>query len=371
MRRLYVAVIIVVAVFATASTGEAADYRTRNFLVQAPNAQLARTVGDAAERYRDDLSQYWLGRRLPPWSSPCPVRVVAGNLPAQGVTTYNRSPVRDFQMEVVGTPERILDSVLPHEVTHTVLATHFGRPLPRWADEGIATTVEHPSERQKHEHKLREFLRTRRGIPMNKLFLLTEYPSDVLPMYAQGYSVCSFLIEQRDPETFIAFLEDYMKHPSWTSNIQKHYGYDSLAELQDYWLSWVADGSGPVEKFAKNSALPTNSVQPLPQAIRSNPQPGRPIGSVASNATTATAPGSTAPGSTAPATTLASTEPGGWYMRQKREAGKQPSNDRKPEAIASESSNSRLMPPSVRNNPRYMSAQPQPEQGMSRPSSIY
>ncbi len=33
-------------------------------------------------------------------------------------------------MEVIGTPERILDSVLPHEVTHTILATYFGRPLP-------------------------------------------------------------------------------------------------------------------------------------------------------------------------------------------------------------------------------------------------
>ncbi len=121
--------------------------------------------------------------------------MVAGdNLAAQGVTTYNPAPVRDFQMEVIGTPERILDSVLPHEVTHTVLATYFGRPLPRWADEGICTTVEHVSERSKHEAKLREFLSSRRGIAMNQLFLLTEYPPDVLPMYAQGYSVCRFLI---------------------------------------------------------------------------------------------------------------------------------------------------------------------------------
>ena len=49
-------------------------------------------------------------------------------------------------MRVIGTPERILDSVLPHEVTHTVMATHFGQPLPRWADVGICTTVEHAAE---------------------------------------------------------------------------------------------------------------------------------------------------------------------------------------------------------------------------------
>lgn len=246
------------ALIAIASThcidADAAGFRTRNFIVEAPSAQLAESVGHAAEKYRSDLADYWLGGELPPWPSPCPVRVIAGpTLAAQGVTTYNRAPVRDFQMEVVGTPQRILDSVLPHEITHTVLATHFGRPLPRWADEGICTTVEHSVERNKHELKLREFLNTRRGIAMNKLFLLTEYPNDVLPMYAQGYSVCQFLIAQQDAKTFISFLEDYMRHPSWTKNVRKHYGYESLAELQTYWLAWVRQGSGPVNRFVKNT----------------------------------------------------------------------------------------------------------------------
>ena len=235
------------------STGQAASQRTQNFIIQAPTPQLAQAVAEAAERYRRDLAMYWLGRALPPWPQPCPIRVVAGpRMAAQGVTTYNPAPVRDFQMEVIGTPERILDSVLPHEITHTVLATYFGRPLPRWADEGICTTVEHAAERSKHEAKLQEFLRSHRGIAMNQLFLLTEYPRDVLPMYAQGYSVCRFLISQQGPRTFINFLEDYMRHPSWTDNIKKHYRYDSLAELQQYWLAWVSGGSGAVAKFAKN-----------------------------------------------------------------------------------------------------------------------
>jgi hypothetical protein len=235
-----------------AMPADAANFRTRNFLVDAPNPELAKAVGDAAEHFRDELAVYWTGSTLPPWPRPCPIRVIAGsNLAAQGVTTYNPAPVRDFQMEVIGTPERILDSVLPHEVTHTVLATYFGRPLPRWADEGICTTVEHASERAKHEAKLREFLSTRRGIAMNDLFRLTEYPADVLPMYAQGYSVCRFLIEQGGPTTFIQFLKDYMQRPSWTANVQKHYQYDSLAELQQYWLAWVEAGSGPVAQYAK------------------------------------------------------------------------------------------------------------------------
>lgn len=248
----------------------AQNARTQNFLVHAPNQALAEAVARGAEKFRDDLAIYWLGRKLPAWSTPCPINVVAGpHLAAQGATTYNRDSGSNFQMEVVGTPERILDSVLPHEVTHTVLATHFGGPLPRWADEGICTTVEHSEERDKHEAKLREFLSTRRGIAMNDLFRLTEYPSDMLPMYAQGYSVCRFLVEQSGPRQFIAFLEDYMRSQSWTANVQAHYGYDSLAQLQENWLAWVARGSGPVDAFVSARskaavAVASNSNRTVP-----------------------------------------------------------------------------------------------------------
>ena len=409
--------ILLVGVGLLAAPVRAAGARTQNFLVEAPTAQLARTVSEAAEKYRHDLAVYWLGRELPPWSTPCPIRVIAGDhLAAQGVTTFNRSPVRDFQMEVVGTPQRILDSVLPHEVTHTVLATHFGRPLPRWADEGICTTVEHPSEKNKHEAKLREFLNNRRGIAMNKLFLLTEYPTDVLPMYAQGYSVCRFLIEQKDAPTFIAFLTDYMERPSWTENIRKHYGYESLAELQNYWLGWVSEGSGPVGKFAKidrRSEAPTLG-SPTPA------EPKRGMVAQVSNETAADATLSGDPKWTPPpidspptsamahldategylpmprrlqapenarptsgtepsSTTLASRSNDGWYHRKKQgahqtaNANSPRSNPSTPKEAASwgtpgaaSPSVTPMMPPSVRRSGPYSVSQPQPEMQMSR-----
>jgi hypothetical protein len=309
------------------SVAFAASQRTQNFIIQAPTPQLAQAVAEAAERYRRDLAMHWLGKTLPAWPQPCPIRVVAGpRLAAQGVTTYNPAPVRDFQMEVIGTPQRILDSVLPHEITHTILATYFGRPLPRWADEGICTTVEHSAERKKHEAKLQEFLRSRRGIAMNQLFLLKEYPNDVLPMYAQGYSVCRFLINQQGPRTFISFLEDYMRHPSWTDNIRRHYGYASLAELQQYWLAWVSEGSGEVTKYAKtqlavspeqpnvnlgNVALTggqqpesANSTASVVQATQ-NQQPGMNLQSPVVNALALTSPdAATANGITKPVTNL-------------------------------------------------------------------
>ncbi|MFK8114052.1 MAG: hypothetical protein AB8B91_17755 [Rubripirellula sp.] len=357
---------------------QAASYRTQNFIIQAPNAQLASSVGQAAERYRHDLAVHWLGAALPAWPNPCPVRVIAGpNLAAQGVTTYNPRPVRDFQMEVVGTPERILDSVLPHEVTHTILATHFGRPLPRWADEGICTTVEHVSERSKHEAKLREFLGTRRGIAMNQLFLLTEYPSDVLPMYAQGYSVCSFLIEQKGPRQFVKFLRDYMQHPSWTANIKKHYDYDSLADLQNYWLSWVQSGSGSVGLFVKNgnpsasSVAQASATSPAVASIASSPRGPMRLSAPQQSQLRFNDLG---PSQANPSAS------DGWYQRKRQDALQQTTRPTAGPATlalaprpglnaANAPAITPIVPPSVRNSGRYRSAQPQPEQRISRDGS--
>ena len=359
-RRFYLSFFssLTVAIALQATPAGAASYRTQNFIVEAPTPTLAQAVGDAAERFRNELASHWLGRQLPPWPSPCPIRVVAGpNLAAQGVTTYQPQPVRDFQMEVVGTPERILDSVLPHEVTHTVLATHFGRPLPRWADEGVCTTVEHPAEKVKHEAKLREFLRSRRGIAMNKLFLLKDYPQDVLPMYAQGYSVCRFLIEQSGPRQFIGFLEEYMQQPSWTDNIRKHYGYESLAELQDAWLRWVADGSGSVDLYVKQ-ATPDAAAGLASAGVPTRASANHGDASVRLADNRPEPPVAAASMRDAPATSLASASSDGWYLRRRQQVAEREAGG---DAMAAADN---------RRSQVYSAAQPQPEQQMG-PAAVW
>ncbi|QEG39820.1 hypothetical protein [Roseimaritima ulvae] len=335
-----------------------ASVRTQNFIISAPNPQLAQAVGKAAEKYRSELADYWLGYELSPWQSPCPIRVVSGpQLAAQGVTHYDIQPVRNFRMEVVGTPERILDSVLPHEVTHTILATHFGRPLPRWADEGVCTIVEHEAEKSKHEAHLRNFLRTERGIAMNKLFLLREYPDDIHPMYAQGYSVCRFLIEQQGPRTFIQFLEKYIERPSWTDTVREHYGYDSLAELQHYWLKWVSDGSGAVEQYVKHR--PSDSPSNIRLAAAGGAAPG-----VAPRPTPQIPAASQPTRSVDGPATLAASSDDSWYLRRRDQAaGQNPAATAAVQPAAAQSA----APPTT---PRHVVAQPQGEQRMA-PSPVW
>jgi hypothetical protein len=223
-----------------------ASFSSANFLVHASSAKLAKEIGLAAESFRRDLAVQWLGHELTGWREPCTIVAhVNSRLGAQGATTFfteNRS-AWGFNMEIWGSHERVMDSVLPHEITHTVFATHFGRRLPRWADEGACTTVEDVSERRKHDKLLVRFLKTERSIALHRLFAMREYPDDILPLYSQGYSLSRFLIEQKGKRAFVKFMEHGMARGDWLSAIERQYGYSTFTELQYTWLEWVKAGS--------------------------------------------------------------------------------------------------------------------------------
>jgi hypothetical protein len=166
-----------------------------------------------------------------------------------------------WKMTIQGSRERILDSVLPHEITHTIFATHFGRPLPRWADEGACTTVEHPSEIAKQQQMLIEFLTTNRGIPFNRMFVMMHYPPDMLSIYAQGHSVAMFLIQQGGKQKFVKYLEMGLASGNWNQATNEFYGFRNLSDLQVTWLDWVRNGRPAVQPRILVAANQTEASQ--------------------------------------------------------------------------------------------------------------
>ncbi len=274
----------------------AAGYRTKNFTVDAPTPQLAKEIGDTAEHWRSVLAVEWLGRELPNWSRPCPIKAkVAPQLGAGGATSFvfDQGEVFGWRMNIQGSRERILDSVLPHEVTHTIFASHFRQPLPRWADEGACTTVEHRSEISKQENMLLDFLHTRRGIPFSHMFAMREYPDDVLPLYAQGHSLSKFLIAQHGKRKFLTFLGDGLKDENWPRAVAQHYGYRDLLALQNSWLDWVRQGR-PELRPASEGVLVASHEEPLrpssPPIVRGQDPGNQSIYNSASNSEVAPTP---------------------------------------------------------------------------------
>jgi len=224
-----------------------AVHRTPNFVVNAPTAEIAKQVALTAEHYRGELAVQWLGHELPRWSKPCDVSVKVGQVGAGGATTFsfNNGEVYGWRMNVQGSLERILDSVVPHEVSHTILACHFRRPLPRWADEGAATLIEHSSERLRQRKMLEQVYRTPRRIPLRKLLVIKEYPKDmrdVLTLYAEGYSLADYLVQAGGKSMFLKFLDEGDRR-GWDGALKKFYGFSNIEALEKQWGGWIACGS--------------------------------------------------------------------------------------------------------------------------------
>jgi hypothetical protein len=270
-----------------------ARQRSANFIVETPDPNFAQQVSLTAERYRHDLAVEWMGQAMPNWSQPCVMTVQVGpHLGAGGATTFmfDSGEVFGWRMSIQGSAERILDSVLPHEITHMIYASHFRQPLPRWADEGGATSVEHASEKNKHRTMLIEFLRTGRGIAFSQMFVMSDYPRDIMPLYAQGYSLAEFLIQTGGRQKYIEFLGDGLQGDDWSGAIQRHYGIRDLSALQNTWLAWVQQGSPAlkpreVQPPAAGEMLAANDRRPRPEPnliyrVRDKQSPATPLGNL-------------------------------------------------------------------------------------------
>ena len=227
--------------------GLGAKHVTPNFEVEAPTDEIAQKVGAAAEHSRRQLAIEWLGEELPNWFQRCQVRVKVGQIGAGGITTFSfgGGHVFGWDMTVQGSLERILDSVIPHEVSHTIFACHFRRPLPRWADEGAATLAEEGSEQRRQQKLAEEVLPTTRRIPLRELLQITEYPKNmqhVLTLYAEGYSLADYLVQKGGKKRFLSFVQD--AHESgWDAAFRKHYEEANIEAVEKKWSRWVVAGS--------------------------------------------------------------------------------------------------------------------------------
>jgi hypothetical protein len=267
----------VVFLLAVVWTTGGATYPTQNFVVEAPTPQIAEQVGKAAEYYRREKALQWLGREMPTWPERCSLSVRVTMSSPGGATSFNFMNGHVWQqMNIEGPLDRILASVLPHEVTHTVFAHYFRQPVPRWADEGGSVLSEDDLERSRHDSMVRVILNSGRAIRLRTLFSLRDYPREVGALYAEGYSVSDFLVGTSNRQTFLSFVAHGMQY-GWDSASQSHYHYQSVEQLEQAWIEHlrtgrrappvqVVQGNGPVQADPARRVvvrLTAPPVQPL------------------------------------------------------------------------------------------------------------
>jgi hypothetical protein len=264
----------IVLVLATAFPAVAANYRTTNFYVTAPDPQTAKQCGDAAEHYRKEKAIMWLGQEMPTWPQPCPLNITVSMEGPSGATSFQfgQGRILGMKMEIQGPLDRLLASVLPHEITHTVFAHYFKQPVPRWADEGGSVLSEDDVERDRHDRLTRQILNRGQQIPLRKLFGLREYPPQVMCLYAEGFSMSDYLVKRSDYKTFLHFVGHGMQH-GWDSAVQSFYGHRSVEELEEAWL-----------KHLRETRRGGPSQAPSPAQVASNGNGSRPQGQMTGRA---------------------------------------------------------------------------------------
>lgn len=279
------------ALLLTCLTSMGASFRSPNFIVTAADAQTAKEVAMVAEESRSLIAIEWLGEELPGnWDKPCKVSVeVNPRKGASGETTFKfgrngqgETHVYGWDMHVRGSKERILDSVVPHEVSHTILASYFRRPLPRWADEGASTLVEHKSEKMMQVKLLNDVIGTSEQIPLKKLLEIKEYPRNprhVLTLYAEGFGLTEFLVEAGGKKRFLKFLQVAHQSDNWQTAIQKVYSLNNIDDLEKRWKGWVLAGRPELPKGSENIMVAGTNTNAAPNGmvVRSQSPEQKPI----------------------------------------------------------------------------------------------
>lgn len=235
--------LLVLLLWATAS--QAATIYSQNFAVTATGENdkaNAQKVADTAEQYRRELAMQWLGKELPTLEVRCKITVRTGQIGCGGATTYTvkGESIFGWTMKVQGSMERIVDSVIPHEINHMVLATHFCCHLPRWADEGAATTVEHESERYRQMNSVLRYMDSQ-WISISDMLTMQEYPTEsvkIIMFYGQSYLLADYLLQLEDGRNkYLKLLADH--NDGWEAAFKKHYGFENLASVEEALKVWI------------------------------------------------------------------------------------------------------------------------------------
>jgi hypothetical protein len=226
---------------ATSTVG--AEFQTANFVVTAESPKVAKAVAEEAEQWRTTLARHWLKRPLKDWPETCQIEVSTHRTGGSGWTSYEKlgGKTMPVGIQMQGPPDRLLEYVLPHELTHAVLVSALGEAMPRWADEGAAMLSE--SESQKHRQTLvaKQLVDSGKMIPVRQLLQMAEYPdsrSGLHAFYAQSLTLTEFLIARGGRAEFLEFVQEGQSE-NWDLALSRHYQWENVEALEGAWSQWI------------------------------------------------------------------------------------------------------------------------------------
>jgi hypothetical protein len=228
---------------------------TTNFRIyHAQTSDLAEKAAEVAERTRGDMYRKWFGALAPDWKPKCELflypthqdyRRATGapaDAPGHSDSKMDGGRVISRRIDMYCDNPNMLETVLPHETTHVVLAGNFGdRFVPRWADEGIAVHTEPRENIQQHLGNLLRLRQSRQLIGLRQLVQMEDdYPDPHLmdAFYAESVALVEFLVKEKGPLVFTQFVREGRKI-GYEPALQKHYGYRDFADFEQRWTQFA------------------------------------------------------------------------------------------------------------------------------------
>jgi hypothetical protein len=234
---------------------------TTNFILYHMLARdLAASILQTAERTRAAQLKKWFGEDGN-WQRKCrlilypsgqaygeatgaPVHPVGGHTEI----TAEEGRVLSRCIHMHGRRTFLLKGILPHEVTHAVLAGRLSSErMPRWADEGMAILAESQAHIDVHYRQLPRWRDDEALFSVRELIEMRDYPHprSLGIFYAQSVSLVDFLTQQKGAKHFARFVRDG-ERDGYTASLRKHYGW-TFAELDRRWQHHAFAAEKPIE----------------------------------------------------------------------------------------------------------------------------
>ena len=226
---------------------------TPNFRIYHVDPKLADQVGQMAESVRKEQTRRWTGAYpKTTWQPACEIylyptarqfaQMTGQPEESPGFSTMgmNEGRISARRVNLRVDHPGLLMAVLPHEVTHVILADHFTvQQIPRWADEGTAVLAEPTTEQERRAADLDEPLGKNVLFPVESLMGM-DYPDNRFwaLYYAQSVSLTRFLVEQKSPADLIQFLQGSQRH-GYESELKRVYNIDGFPDLQARWVQYA------------------------------------------------------------------------------------------------------------------------------------
>ena len=129
-------------------------------------------------------------------------------------------------------------AILAHEMTHIIVNRFFPGDCPLWLNEGLATYYQefgYAAFKGIKKSRRAQFTKLKEIYPLKNLLSLTDYPSQdwqIDSFYETSKYIVGFLLLDKPPTLFTAFMEDMIDDMAPPDAFLKHYGIETLQELE-------------------------------------------------------------------------------------------------------------------------------------------